>query len=101
MRTFFAAIFLVIGTSGAALAAEQVASIEVTGLTCPSCPYIAAQAVKSIESVEIVNSDYDEASQKIVFNVKFDDELTTAEAIASAPFEYGYPGSVLSVGVGG
>lgn len=78
-----------------AQAAERQASIEVSELFCPSCPYIAADAVKSIDSVEIIQGDYDQAAEKIVFLVRYDDAVTTPEAIAAAPMQYGYPGRVL------
>ena len=78
-----------------AQAAERQASIEVSELFCPSCPYIAADAVKSIESVKIIQGDYDEAAEKIVFLVSYDDAVTTPEAIADASMQYGYPGRVL------
>ncbi len=76
-------------------AAERQASIEVSELFCPSCPYIAADAVKSIESVEIIQGDYDQDAETIVFLVSYDDAITTPEAIAEAPLQYGYPGRVL------
>ncbi|MGR3402825.1 MAG: heavy-metal-associated domain-containing protein [Paracoccus sp. (in: a-proteobacteria)] len=79
----------------AAQAAERQASIVVSELTCPSCPYIAANAVKSIDSVEILQSEYDQAAEKIVFLVRYDDAVTSPEAIAAAPLQYGYPGRVL------
>lgn len=82
-------------------AAERQASIEVSELFCPSCPYIAAEAVKSIESVQIIEGDYDEEAETIVFLVSYDDALTTPEAIAAAPMRYGYPGRVLDVPVSG
>lgn len=78
-----------------ASAAERKARIEVSELFCPSCPYIAAKAVKSIESVEILKGDYDQDAQKIVFVVTYDDAVTSAEDIAEAPMEFGYPGRVL------
>jgi len=82
--------------TGAASAAEQQATIEITGMTCPSCPYIAADAVQSVTSVEIVSGDFDQSAQLIVFIVTYDDALTTPQAIAAAPMEYGYPGRVLT-----
>lgn len=78
-----------------AQAAERQASIEVSELFCPSCPYIAANAVESIDSVEIIQGDYDQAAETIVFLVSYDDAITTPEAIAEAPMQYGYPGRVL------
>ncbi len=79
----------------AAFAAEQQVKIEVSGLTCPSCPYIAAEAIKSVDSVQIVDGAYDEAAQTAIFVVSYDDAVTTPKAIADAPDEYGYPGVVL------
>lgn len=81
--------------AAAAQAAERQAKIEVTELTCPSCPFIAAQAIRDLESVEIVEGDYDQGAEKAVFVVKYDDTATTAAAIAAAPGHYGYPGRVL------
>lgn len=83
-----------------AQAAERQASIEVSELFCPSCPYIAADAVKSIESVEIIQGDYDQDAETIVFLVSYDDAITTPEAIAEAPMQYGYPGRVLDAASG-
>jgi len=79
----------------AALAAEQQTQIKVSGLPCPSCPYIAAQAITSVDSVEIVKGTYDEAAQTAIFVINYDDAITTPKAIADAPDEYGYPGVVL------
>lgn len=83
-----------------AIAAEKQAGIEVSELFCPSCPYIAADAVKSIDSVEIIQGDYDQTAEKIIFLVSYDDAVTTPEAIAQAPMQYGYPGRVLDAASG-
>lgn len=92
---FTAAAFAGLMAAGSVSAAERHAKIEVSGLTCPSCPYIAAEAVKSVDSVKIVTGDYDEAAQIIVFDVTYDDAVTTPETIAEASMDYGYPGRVL------
>jgi periplasmic mercuric ion binding protein len=89
-----AALALVLSV-GFAQAAEQQAKIQVSGLTCPSCPYIAAQAVESIESVKILDGDYDAQAQYVLFTVSYDDALTTPAEIAAASEDYGYPGRVL------
>jgi len=96
MRRMISGILASIVLTGAASAAEQQATIEITGMTCPSCPYIAADAVQSVTSVEIVSGDYYQSAQLIVFIVTYDDALTTPQAIAAAPMEYGYPGRVLT-----
>jgi len=95
MKTLTNAIVALFLTGGAVWAAEQQARIEVSELFCPSCPYIAADAVKTIESVKIIEGDYDQEAEKIVFLVSYDDAITTAQAIAEAPMQYGYPGRVL------
>ena len=79
----------------AAQAAERQAQIEVSELFCPSCPYIAAQAIRDVGSTDIVEVDYDQGAEKAVYLVTYDDAVTSAEAIAAAPGEYGYPGRVL------
>jgi len=89
-----AALVLVLSTS-VALAAEQQAKIQVSGLTCPSCPYIAAQAIESVESVKILDGEYFGQEQYALYTVSYDDTVTTPEEIAAAPEDYGYPGKVL------
>lgn len=81
--------------AGAANAAGQQVRIEVSGLSCPSCPYIAATALESVDSVEILEADYDASAQMAVYILSYDDAVTTPEAIADATMEYGYPGRVL------
>ena len=95
MKRIFAALAAGLLTTSAAFAAQQQASIEIGKLDCPSCPYIAADAVSAIESVEIIEGDYDQEAETIVFLVSYDDAVTTAQAIAEAPMQYGYPGRVL------
>ena len=101
MKTLTSAIAALLLTGGAVWAAEQQARIEVSELFCPSCPYIAADAVKTIESVEIIEGDYDQEAETIVFLVSYDDAITTPEAIAEAPMQYGYPGRVLDAAASG
>jgi periplasmic mercuric ion binding protein len=73
------------------MSAEQTARIEVTGLFCASCPYIAAQAINSIESAKIVDGFYDPNSQLAQFVVQYDDTLTTLADLVKATDQYGYP----------
>lgn len=90
------AIFLAAAVvASAANAVERQVRVEIGGLTCPSCPYIAASALRSVESVDIVEAYYDVAAQKAVFLLSYDDDLTTPDIIAGSTMEYGYPGRVL------
>lgn len=95
MKYLLTTVFAGLLSTTAVFAAEQQAKIEVSGLTCPSCPYIAAEAISSIDSVQIVDGAYDEAAQIATFVVSYDDAVTTPKAIADASDEYGYPGRVL------
>ena len=45
-----------------------------------------------MESVEILEGDFDQSAETIVFLVTYDDAVTTPEAIAEASMQYGYPG---------
>jgi mercuric ion binding protein len=95
MKYLLATVSMGLLAATTVFAAEQQTKIEVSGLTCPSCPYIAAEAIKSINSTQIVDGTYDEATQTATFVVSYDDSLTTPEEIADAPDEYGYMGIVL------
>lgn len=81
--------------AGAAQAEERRALIEVAGLYCASCPYIAAQALQSVESVRIAGGIYDPQAQMARFVVIYDDALTTPRDLAAIPTQYGYPARVL------
>ena len=74
-----------------ASAAERTATIEVTGLYCASCPYIAAQALSSVPSAKIVDGFYDGNAQMAQFVVTYDDSLATLELLIAATADYGYP----------
>ena len=95
MKYFLTTVIAGLLFTTAAFAAEQQTKIEVSELTCPSCPYIAAEAISSIDSVEIIDGAYDAAAQTATFVVSYDDAVTTPKAIADASDEYGYPGRVL------
>lgn len=95
MKYLLITVFAGLLSTTMAFAAEQQTKIEVSGLTCPSCPYIAAEAISSIDSVEIVDGAYDEAAQTATFVVSYDDAVTTPQTIADAPDEYGYFGVIL------
>jgi len=95
MKLLTATLLAGLMVTSAAWSAERKVKIEVTGLFCPSCPYIAAQAVEAIDSAKIVDGIYDAGAQLAQFVVTYDDTQTTPEAIAAAPKKYGYPGRIL------
>lgn len=77
------------------LAGEKLIDVNVGGLACPSCPYIAAESMEAVPSVEIVGfrqgSEWDEG----VFTLTFDDQLANAEMIVDAVMANGYSAKVL------
>ena len=86
--------------SGSAFAAQKTVKIEVTGLYCASCPYIAAQAIQSIKSATITDGFYDQKNQMAQFVVQYDDAQTTLDALTKATVEYGYPAKIIPTGNG-
>jgi len=84
--------------AGTALAGEKTATIEVSGLYCASCPYIASQAVLLVPSTEIVGGFYDAEQQLAQFVVQYDDEVATLADLVSATDEVGYPARLVSEG---
>lgn len=93
-RMIATGLMLLAGTT--AQAEERKALIEVSGMYCASCPYIAAQAMTSVESVQITDGYFDPKAEIVKFLIVYDDEITTAEAVAAIPTEYGYPAVILS-----
>jgi len=82
---------LVMALPGALSAAEATTTIEVSGLYCASCPYIAAQAIMAVPSAKITDGYYDPKAQMAQFVVKYDDSVATLKQLVAATSEYGYP----------
>ncbi len=97
MRQLVLALGFGLLATGAALAGEQRARIEVGGLWCASCSFIVGEALKKSASVEIVDYAPADTGEVAVYTVTFDDALTDIEEIAARPSEYGYTAKILSV----
>ncbi|MDN2565236.1 hypothetical protein N1F89_03300 [Aquibium sp. A9E412] len=87
--------------SAPAFAAEQVVRLEVGGLTCPSCSFIVGNSLKSVESVVIEDFVEGEDASEGLYTVRFDDEVTSADALIAAVEKNGYPASLLEGPMGG
>ena len=98
MRKLVLTIGFMALASGPALADEQRAQIEVSGLWCPSCSFIVGEALQKSVSVEIEQFAAAEDGASGVYTITFDDALTTVEEIAAQPLEYGYTAVVLAAG---
>ncbi|MHA1597884.1 MAG: mercury resistance system periplasmic binding protein MerP [Alphaproteobacteria bacterium] len=89
MRKLLAAAILtsVTLTSGMALAAVKTVTLAVSGMYCPSCPYIVKKSIKSVPGVsKVVVSQKDETAV-----VTFDDAKVNIDALTWATTEAGYP----------
>jgi len=95
MKPLFSILAALVLSAGSAFAAQKTATIEVTGLFCASCPYIAAKAVNAVPSAKIVDGFYDPDKQLAQFVVEYDDALTTLDALVGATQEYGYPATLV------
>lgn len=95
------ALALTILISAPAFAAEQVVRLEVGGLTCPSCSFIVGSSLKSIESVVIEDFVEGEDASKGLYTVRFDDEVTSTDALIAVVQENGYPAAFLEDPVAG
>ncbi|HEX9808794.1 MAG TPA: mercury resistance system periplasmic binding protein MerP [Alphaproteobacteria bacterium] len=70
-----------------AMAAERTVTLAVENMTCVSCPYIVKRAMERVPGVSKVDVSY--ADKTAI--VTFDDAKTTAEVIARASANVGYP----------
>ena len=89
MKNLIAAAVLVTVTlaSGLALAAEQTVTLAVSGMYCPSCPYIVKKSITSVPGVsKVVVSQEQETAV-----VTFDDAKVDIAALTFATAEVGYP----------
>jgi len=85
-------LFTIISLGGIVLAMpasadEQTVSMSIEKMTCALCPITVRKAMQRVDGVEEVEVDFD--SKKAV--VTFDDKKTTADAVAKASTDAGYP----------
>ncbi len=95
MKRLLLAGALALASAGAALAGQRTATIEVTGLYCASCPYIAARAISEVASANIVDGFYDQEAQLARYVVEYDDEIATPDELVAATMQYGYPARLI------
>lgn len=94
MKTQIIAGGILLLASGAAFAEQQEARIEVSGLFCPSCSYIAGEALEQASSLEIIGYEPSDTGESAVYIVTYDDTATTLADIVAMPVNFGY-GAVL------
>jgi mercuric ion binding protein len=87
------ALLALLPFAAAAHAAERIATFSVPDMTCALCPLTVETAIGGVEGVITVSAQFDTKSAVAVF----DDSVTTAEVIAAASANAGYPASLVSV----
>ena len=78
----------------AADAAQRTVTLAVENMTCASCPYIVRQAMTAVPGVTHVEVSF----EKKAATVTFDDARTTADAVAAASANVGFPARLADTG---
>lgn len=86
MRRFLPVIPLILSTS-VAHAEERTVTFVVENMTCALCPITVRTAMEGVTGVKEVEVDFDSKTAVVVF----DDEQATAQDIAEASRQAGYP----------
>jgi mercuric ion binding protein len=91
MKTvLFAVTFALAGMSFASGAATRTVTLDISNMTCVTCPVTVKTALKRVPGVREATVDF-KARQAVV---SFDDARTNAAALAKASTDVGFPASV-------
>lgn len=92
MRTILKAISFTGGllAASSAFAGEQTVTLEVSGMTCATCPYIVEQTLATVDGVTAVDVSFAQKSA----NVTYDDGRTDVAALTLAKRDMGFPSSL-------
>jgi len=85
--------FIVAGSllaAPSAFAGEQTVTLEVSGMSCASCPYIVKQTLAGVDGVTAVEVSYAEKSAVVTY----DDSKTEVAALTVATGDMGFPSRV-------
>ena len=88
LRTAILAGSLLAATS--ALAGERTVTLEVSGMTCASCPYIVKQTLAAVDGVADVEVSFAEKSAVVTY----DDSKTEVAALTAATAGMGFPATM-------
>jgi mercuric ion binding protein len=89
MKMHLSALALIASAISAspALAAERTVTFAVENMTCASCPYLVKKSMSSVLGVTRVDVSFEAKAA----TATFDDAKTSADAIAAASTNAGYP----------
>jgi mercuric ion binding protein len=96
MKRFSTALVCAVAVAAipAAFAAERTVTFAVDNMTCASCPYIVKSSMTAVPGVAKVAVSFETKTA----TVTFDDGKTTAQAIAAASTNAGYPAHIRQPG---
>lgn len=75
---------------GAAWAGTKTVTLDVSGMTCATCPIVVKTALSRVDGVTQVEVSFKERQA----TVTFDDAKTTVEALTKATTDAGFPSTV-------
>jgi mercuric ion binding protein len=81
---------ITIPAAAQSVAAEQTVTFTVDNMTCALCPVTVKAAMAGVEGVHAVEIDFDARTATVIF----DTDATSAETIAAASANAGYPARV-------
>jgi mercuric ion binding protein len=73
-----------------AFAEEQTVTLEVSGMSCASCPYIVKQTLSDVDGVTTVEISFSEKSALVTY----DDSQTEVAALTAATAAMGFPSTL-------
>lgn len=89
MKKLIIAVFLAV-VSSSALAAEQVVTLSLPSMNCPTCPITVTKALEKVDGVSDAEVDYESKSAVVTF----DDEKTTLQTLMEATRNAGFPSTI-------
>ncbi|CAG7857751.1 hypothetical protein MCAMS1_02690 [biofilm metagenome] len=72
------------------LATNRTVLLEIQNMTCPVCPLTIKKALKGVNGVQHIEIDYEAKTA----TVQFDDAMTTADKLAAATTNAGFPSTI-------
>jgi len=90
-RTISALALTLAFAAGAAQAAEQTVTLNVANATCALCGPIVKGTLERVAGVNAVTVEEADAFSGAAATVRFDDALTSVEALIAATTNAGYP----------
>ncbi len=77
--------------SAAAPSEERTQTFAIENMTCAACPITVKKAMSGVDGVRAVNVDFDAKTATVVY----DPSLTSADEIAAAATNAGYPATAI------